>query len=92
MNKELGKFFATVLRLPWMNQGVKISFKASRRDILLLTHLIDRTVGSEEAKGYLPADSIEGLKFIAADLLAKADLPEDFVQGFKDASGTKAGG
>jgi hypothetical protein len=89
MNKEMVDFLARVLRLPWMDQGVKVAIKASRRDFLLLSHLIDRAVTSEEGKGYIPADSMEGLKAIAADMLSKADLPDDFAQSFKDISVSK---
>jgi hypothetical protein len=89
MNKELGKFFGTVLRLPWMSQPVKTTFKASRRDILLLCHLIDRSLAADEVKGYLPPESVEGIRAIAAGLLEKAELPEEFSQGFKELSNSR---
>ena len=88
MNKETSEFYGAVLRTPWMNEAVKVSLKISRRDVLLLGQLIEKGLHTEDTKTIIPADALDGLNGIAADLLAQADVPEEFSQSFRKLTGS----
>lgn len=88
MNKDVSKFFGAVLRTPWMGESVKLSMKVTRRDALLLSQLLDRGLNSEETRTFIPADALDGLKAIPVDLLAQADVPEEFSQSFRELIGS----
>ncbi len=84
VNKELTKFYGAVLRSPWMSEEVKIAFKISRRDILLLCQLIERGLESDDAKSFIPAEAFEDLRNISTNMLSNAAIPEEFSQSSRD--------
>ncbi|WP_423147864.1 hypothetical protein [Rubrolithibacter danxiaensis] len=65
-----------------MNETVKIDMKISRKNVLLLNHVIERGLsvkdGNETSSllSSVPGESIEELKTLADDCLQKAGLIE----------------
>lgn len=79
---DVAKVYDTILSIPGMNEMVKIDLRISRRNILLLTHVIERGLEVKE-NGKNPGllsniseESLEDLKVIAKDCLQKAGLIE----------------
>jgi len=79
---DVAKVYDTILSIPGMNENVKIDLKISRRNALLLNHVIERGLAvkdDEKNPGLLSsvtAESLEDLKSIAVDCLQKAGLVE----------------
>lgn len=80
--KEVGLVYDTLLSAPGMSEVVKLDLRMSRKNVLLLTKVIEKglsvkPVNSEE--GLLLAvggDDLDSLRQISTDLLAKAGLSE----------------
>lgn len=79
---DVARVYDTILSIPGMNEMVKIDLRISRRNILLLTHVIERGLEVKE-NGKNPGllsniseESLEDLKVIAIDCLQKAGLME----------------
>lgn len=77
---DVAKVFDTVLSIPGMNETVKIDLKISRKNVLLLNHVIERglTLGND-APGLLGSLSEEGLleiRNVSEECLQKAGLVE----------------
>ncbi|MDR3715853.1 MAG: hypothetical protein P4L51_23815 [Puia sp.] len=89
VNKELSNFYGVVLRSPWMSEAVKLSFKVTRRDVLLICQLVERGLSSEDGKSIVPADAIDGLRTCCKEMLAKAEVPEEFIPSSRDLTGGK---
>jgi hypothetical protein len=76
------KIYETVLSSPGMAAKCKIMLQLSRRDILLLSSVIE--TGLEPGKnetgsnlaGFLPEECVDDLKVIVAEILKKAELTE----------------
>lgn len=81
-SSEVAQVFDTILSIPGMNEVVKIDLKISRKNVLLLNHVIERGLGGkgEEKEGSLlaivPKENLSDLKGIAEDCLLKAGLVE----------------
>jgi hypothetical protein len=72
------KIFETLLCTPGMNDNVKIELKLSRRNILLLTSVIERGLSedNEQLPVVLSEKVQEEISAIPAELLQKAGLTE----------------
>jgi len=81
-NKEKTMIFETVLSSPGMNEKCKINLAMSRRNILLLCRLIEAGImagknnSDDEIISAFPKESLEEIKLIQADILAKGGLAE----------------
>ncbi|HEY4628390.1 MAG TPA: hypothetical protein VIH02_03830 [Flavobacterium sp.] len=77
---DVAKVFDTILSTPGMNEMVKIDLKISRKNVLLLNHVIERGLTLEnDASGLLGGLSKEGLselKNVSEECLQKAGLVE----------------
>jgi hypoxanthine-guanine phosphoribosyltransferase len=82
MNKEFLKFYDAVCCIPWMQEPVKVGVKISRRDVLILSQVIEHGLAKEELKGMIPAEAADGLRAMIVDLLSKTEVPEAFIRSF----------
>ena len=77
---DVAKVFDTILSTPGMNEMVKIDLKISRKNVLLLNHVIERGLTLEnDTSGFLGGLSKEGLselKNVSEECLQKAGLVE----------------
>lgn len=78
---EVGQVFDTILSSPGMNDAVRIDMRISRKNVLLLTHVIEQGLTEKgEGKGGLfasaPEESRQELRDISHDFLDKAGLTE----------------
>ena len=77
---DVAKVFDTILSTPGMNEMVKIDLKISRKNVLLLNHVIERGLSLQnDASGLLGGLSKEGLselKNVSEECLQKAGLVE----------------
>ncbi|MFV8369608.1 hypothetical protein [Flavobacterium sp. LB2R40] len=77
---DVAKVFDTILSTPGMNEMVKIDLKISRKNVLLLHHIIERGMTMEnDVSGVLGSLSKEGLselKNVAEECLQKAGIVE----------------
>lgn len=77
---DVAKVFDTVLSIPGMSETVKIDLKISRKNVLLLNHVIMRGLSLEnDTSGLMGSISQEGLmelKSVSEECLQKAGLVE----------------
>ncbi|MBK0368255.1 hypothetical protein [Flavobacterium agrisoli] len=77
---DVAKVFDTILSIPGMNEPVKIDLKISRKNVLLLSHLIEQGLAVENEDSSLMESMSEeefaNLKKIAEECLQKAGLVE----------------
>jgi hypothetical protein len=78
---DVARVYDTILSIPGMNETVKIDLKISRKNVLLLNHVIERglAVRDDKTSGFLaniPEESLQELKVLADDCLLKAGLNE----------------
>ncbi len=77
---DVAKVYDTVLSIPGMSEPVRIDLKISRKNVLLLCHVIkDGLALKNDASGLLRSVSEQGLselKSIAEECLQKAGLVE----------------
>lgn len=79
---DVAKVYDTILSIPGMNETVKIDFKISRKNVLLLNRIINRGLGAKDddkSSGLLaniPEETIKELNAFADDCLTKAGLTE----------------
>jgi hypothetical protein len=77
---DVAKVFDTVLSIPGMSETVKIDLKISRKNVLLLSHIIKMSLGSKKEDSMLldsiSLDSEQDLKSISEECLIKAGLVE----------------
>ena len=78
---DAAQVFDTILSSPGMNEAVKIDVRISRRNVLLLSHVIEQGVKNKaEGKGSvfasLPDGGKQELMEISTDFLQKAGLVE----------------
>ncbi len=79
-SKEKLKIFETVLSSPGMSEKCKIVLQLSRQNILLLSRLIEAGLLTEngsfgdEILAVLPKESVEELRAVHEEILAKGDL------------------
>lgn len=76
----IAQVFDTILSTPGMGETVKIDLRISRKNVLLLSSVIDRGLsekGGEKGGGILgniPQDTLAELKTISDECLEKAGL------------------
>jgi hypothetical protein len=79
---DVTKVFDTILSTPGMNEMVKIDLKISRKNVLLLNHVIERGLSAKDDDKSLsllssvPGESLQELKVLADECLQKAGLIE----------------
>lgn len=79
---DVARVFDTILSIPGMNETVKIDLKISRKNVLLLNHVIERglTAPDDEKSAILvsaiPEENLTDLKQLAEECLQKAGLAE----------------
>lgn len=79
---DVAKVYDTILSIPGMNDTVKIDLRISRKNVLLLNHVIEHGLlvkDDEKNEGLLsniPDENLEELKIIAGQYLEKAGLIE----------------
>jgi hypothetical protein len=77
---DVAKVFDTVLSIPGMSEMVKIDLKISRKNVLLLSCLIEQGLLLEKDPanliGNISEEGFSDLKNIARDCLEKAGLVE----------------
>jgi hypothetical protein len=78
----IAKVFDTVLSIPGMNDNVKIQLSIPRKNVLLLSKVIERglTVKDDAEENNIldiaPKETVQELKAISEELLKKAGLIE----------------
>ena len=78
---DVAKIFDTILSIPGMNEVVKIDMKVSRKNVLLLSQVIERGLSEKlDDKSTLlvniDPDNLQELKIFAQECLQKAGLTE----------------
>ncbi|KIA95725.1 hypothetical protein OA93_17850 [Flavobacterium sp. KMS] len=79
---DVAKVIDTVLSIPGMNEVVKIDLKISRKNALLLNHIIERGISLKvDSKPSIlmtsiPQENLQELKFFGEECLQKAGLIE----------------
>lgn len=79
---DVAKVFDTILSIPGMNEVVKIDLKISRKNVLLLNHVIERGLsvkGDDKSSVLLTSisqENLQELKLVADECLQKAGLIE----------------
>jgi len=80
---DLAKLYETVLSIPGMNDAVKIDLRIPRKNVLLISKLIQKGLAVDKKNSGaisilegLSPESIADLQAVAKDLLTKAGLME----------------
>ena len=79
---DVTRVYDTILSIPGMNETVKIDLKVSRKNILLLSNIIEIGLSAKNGQGptsllsIASKDTIQELKEFAIDCLEKAGLKE----------------
>jgi len=77
---EVARVFDTIMSIPGMSESVKIDLKISRKNVLLLSHLIEKGLLLEKDESSLLAnitsDGFDELKKLSQECLQKAGLVE----------------
>jgi len=79
---DVAQVLDTVLSIPGMNEGVKIDLKISRKNVLLLNHVLERGLSDKDNTkpsillASIPQENLQELKFFGEQCLQKAGLIE----------------
>ena len=79
-SKDVTLVYETLLASPGMNDVVKLNFRLSRKQVLLLSQVIEAGMKAGNEHGTIPmvgnadAEALNALTIVAEDLLKKADL------------------
>jgi hypothetical protein len=79
---DIAQVYDTILSIPGMNETVKIDFKISRKNALLLNRVIERGLTLKQGEkssnllDIVPQDALQELTSLADDCLKKAGLTE----------------
>ena len=80
---DVAKIYEAVLSIPGMNENVKIAFSIPRKNVLLLSKIIERGLSAEDPDNKIftvldmvPKQTLQELQALPADLLEKAGLTE----------------
>ncbi len=75
---DVAKLYDTILSIPGMSELVKIDLKISRKEVLLLSHVISLGINQKETPSDLlksiAPEELLGMQKIAQDCLEKAGL------------------
>lgn len=90
---DVAQVFDTILSIPGMNEVVKIDLRISRKNVLLLTHVIEQGLNEKgEGKGIMfasaPEEAKQELQDLLNDFLQKAGLVE-LSEKLKSLAGSK---
>lgn len=80
-SSEIAKVYETIMSIPGMVETVKIDLRMTRKNVLLLSHIIERgIVAKDDEKGGLLGnvsnETLQELKTVADDCLQKAGLDD----------------
>lgn len=80
---EVTKIYDTILSIPGMNQTIKVNIQTSRKNVLLLSKVIERGLNSNQADDKstsildtISKENLKELSEICSELLNKAGLAE----------------
>lgn len=79
---DVARVYDTILSIPGMNETVKIDLKISRKNVLLLSNVIERGLDIKnddkpsDLLGSVPPESLQELQALANECLLKAGLIE----------------
>lgn len=80
---EVTKIYETILSIPGMHQNLKVNIQTSRKNLLLLSKVIERGLNANPTDDKtisildtIPQETLEELREISTDLLSKAGLTE----------------
>ena len=78
---DAAKVFDTILSIPGMSETVKMDFKMSRKNALLLCSVIERGLSAKDddkssLMDMVPKENLQELTAFSADCLQKAGLTE----------------
>lgn len=78
---DAAKVFDTILSTPGMSETVKIDFKITRKNVLLLSSVIERGLSVKDSDksnllDVVPKENLQELTSFAGDCLQKAGLTE----------------
>lgn len=80
---DVAKVYDTILSIPGMNDDVKLNLKTSRKNLLLLTKVIERGLNGKETDDksvgileIVPKETLQEIGEITSQLLNKAGLTE----------------
>jgi len=78
---EVAKVYDTILSIPGMNETVKIDLRISRKNVLLLSSVIERGLsmdgeGPSHLLSSVPQETLDELRVLGRDCLQKAGLTE----------------
>lgn len=78
---DVAQVFDTILSTPGMNEPVRIDLKISRKNVLLLSHVIERGLFENDGSPsvllqHTAEENISELRQLSADCLARAGLTE----------------
>jgi len=88
---DAAKIFDTILSIPGMSETVKMEFKISRKNVLLLSNVIELGLSVKDTDksnllGVVPKENLQELNALAEDCLQKAGLT-DFNAKLKSLNG-----
>lgn len=78
---ETAQLLDTIMSIPGMNEQVKIDLKISRKNVLLLSHVIERRLLESDGSPSVllrrtAEENISELRQLSADCLSRAGLTE----------------
>lgn len=78
---DAAQVFDTILSIPGMNEPVRIDLKISRKNVLLLHHIIERGLLENNSSPSMllrrtAQENIQEIKQLSADCLGRAGLAE----------------
>ena len=79
---DVAKIYETILSIPGMNDNVKITFSIPRKNVLLLSKVIEKGLSAkdpDDKSGVLeivPKEILQELQALPAELLDKAGLTD----------------
>jgi hypothetical protein len=80
---DVARVYETILSIPGMNETVKIDLKISRKNVLLLSRIIERGLTVKDANGKTAGfidvaskETLDELSALSEDCLRKAGLTE----------------
>lgn len=79
---EIAKVYETIMSIPGMVETVKIDLRMTRKNVLLLSHIIERGIAAKDDEkdggllGNVSNETLQELKAVADDCLQKAGLDD----------------
>ena len=80
---DVAKIYETLLSIPGMGDPVKISISIPRKNVLLLSKVIERGLSGKDGEDkttnvldIVPKENLQELLSLSADILSKAGLTE----------------